>query len=132
VIIKDSKCSDELELSEREGLQRTDGSEYFRVTIRGNGLTASARVYAFEPTGGLEQFLKEIAANWRGWEGEKIWTSLEGELRLGCTSDSLGHIAIEVTLHEAGAGGWSARDVFHVDAGQLEQIALDVKRFFTL
>jgi hypothetical protein len=130
VIIKDSKSSDEFELSERENLQRTDGSEYYRVTIRGNGLNASAQVYAFEPKGSLEQFFKEIAASWRGWEGEKAWTSLEGELSLACTSDGLGHTTIEVTLHGVGAGGWSVRDVFHVDAGQLEQIASDVKKFF--
>jgi hypothetical protein len=131
VIIKDSRNSDEFELSEREGLRRRDGGEYFRVTIRASGLTASAQVYAFELDGGLVQFLEGVAASWRGWEGEKAWTSLEGELRFVCRSDSLGHITIEVTLNQASAGGWSVRDDFHVDAGQLEQIAANVKRFFT-
>jgi hypothetical protein len=129
VIIKCSRTSDELEFSESEGLRRTDGSEYFRVAIRSSNLSASAQVYAWEPRAdGLEQFFEDLAANWRGWDGEKKWTSLEGELSLVCTSDSLGHIAIEVTLYD----GWSVRDVFYVDAGQLEQIVSDIKKFFAI
>ena len=127
MIIKCSKDSSELALAEREGLRRSGGSEYFRVTIRGHELSASSQVYAFEPRGcGLVQFFEDLAASWRGWEGEKRWTSLEGELSLICTSDWLGHIAIEVTLYNI----WSVRNVFHFDAGQLEQIASDVKKFF--
>jgi len=133
VIIKCSRSSDELELSEREGLRRTDGGEYFRVTIKGHGLIASSQVYAFEPNCGMEQFFEDIAASWRGWKGEKKWSSLEGELSLVCTSDSLGHIAVEATLNSGlGEDGWSVRNVFYFDAGQLEQIASDVKKFFAL
>jgi hypothetical protein len=129
VIIKCSRTYDELELSEREGLRRTDGSEYFRVAIRSHNLSASIQVYAWNPFGSrLEQFFEDVAANWRGWDGEKKWTSLEGELSLVCTSDSLGHIAIEVTLYD----GWSVRHVFYVDAGQLEQLASDIKNFFAI
>jgi len=132
VIIKCSKNSGELEFSEREGLRRTDGSEYFRVTIRGHNLSASSKVYAFDPfNAGLTKFFEDLAENWKGWNGEKKWTSLEGELNLVCTTDGLGHIAIEAILFE-GFDGWSVRNTFYVDAGQLEQLASVVKKFFAI
>jgi hypothetical protein len=53
---------------------------------------------------------------------------LEGELSLVCTSDSVGHISIEANLFD----GWIVRNVFYVDAGQLDQMVLDVKKFFTI
>ena len=93
MIIKCTMTYDELELSEREGLRRTDGSEYFRVAIRSHNLSASIQVYAWNSFGSrLEQFFEDVAANWRRWDGEKKWNSLEGELSLVCTSDKLGHI----------------------------------------
>jgi hypothetical protein len=129
VIIKCSRTYDELEFSEREGLRLTDGSEHFRVAIRSLNLSASIQVYAWNPFGsGLEQFFEDIAASWRGWDGEKKWTSLEGELSLVCTTDKLGHIAIEATLYD----GWNVRNVFYVEAGQLEQLALDIRKFFAI
>jgi hypothetical protein len=133
VIIKCSHCSNELQLSEQEGLRRPDGSEYYRVTISGQGLLASLQVYAFDPHGSLDQFFAALVANWRGWKGEKKWASLEGEFSLVCTSDSVGRVAIEVILNSRlGGDGWSAQNIIHVDAGQLEQIALDAKKFFAL
>ena len=132
MIIKCSKDSSELEFSEREGLSRTDGSEYFLVTIRGHNLTAFSKVYAFDPfDNGLTRFFEDIAKSWKGWNGEKKWISLEGELSLVCTADLLGHVAIEATLFY-GFDGWSVRNVFYIDAGQLEQLASDIKKFFAV
>ncbi len=129
MIIKCSKDSSELELSEQEGLMQTDGSEYFLVTIRGHNLSAFSKVYAYDPfDSGLTRFFEYIAKCWKGWNGEKKWTSLEGELRLICTTDSLGHVSIEATLFD----GWSVRNTFYVDAGQLEQLASDIKKFFAV
>ncbi len=127
MFIKCSKNYGELEFSEQKGLLQADGSEYFRVTIRGNNLSAFSQVYAFDPfNNSLQKFFEELAENWKGWNGEKKWASLEGELSLVCTSDNLGHIEIEVTIYDV----WSVQHVIYVDAGQLENIALDVKKFF--
>jgi hypothetical protein len=48
VIIKPSDSTNELQLSEQEGLLCAGGSEYYRVTLKVKGLEASAKVYAFE------------------------------------------------------------------------------------
>jgi hypothetical protein len=129
VIIKCSQNHDELEFTEQEGLRKRGGSEHFRVTIRSRNLLASSQVYAFDPyNDGLRLFFEDLAANWKGWSGEKKWSSLEGELSLVCTSDSLGHIEIEATLKDI----WSVRNSFYVDAGQLQSIAIDVGKFFNI
>jgi hypothetical protein len=130
VIIKSLSGFVELQFSEPEGLRQRAGKEYYRVTIRGHDLLASLKVYAFEPHVGLAEFFEELALHWRGWKGEKKWSSLEGELSLICTSDGFGHVAIEVVLNSRAGGGWSVRGTLHAEAGQLEQIASDVKKFF--
>jgi hypothetical protein len=128
MIIKSSNGNGSMEFSEREGLHRTDGSEYFIVSVTAHNLTASAQVYAWNPFDrGLIHFFDDMAANWKGWSGEKVWSSLEGELGLVCTSDSLGHIEIEVALYDV----WTLKHVLHVDSGQLQDITLGVRRFFT-
>ena len=98
VIIKSSSNSNELQLSEQEGLSHPEGSEYYRVTLKVKDLMASAKVYAFEPHSELAQYFSDLAAHWKGWNGEKKWSSLEGEFTLSCNSDGCGHVAMEVLL----------------------------------
>ena len=49
IIIKSSDNSAEFQFSEREGLFRSDGSEYYVVTLKTENMTASSKVYAFDP-----------------------------------------------------------------------------------
>jgi hypothetical protein len=131
LLIKCSRSSSELEFSEQEALRGTGGSEHFRVTVRAKDLLASVRVYSPDPHGHLSEFFGDLAVNWKGWSGEKKWSSLEGEVELSCSCDSLGHIEIGVTLNGRLSGGWIVRNPLFVDAGQLEQIAFQLKEFFT-
>ena len=129
VIIKCSKSRGELEFSEREGLTQAAGSEYFRVTIRSQNMSAFTKVYSFDPFDyGLKKFFEELAENWRGFDDEKEWKSLEGEFTLVCTSDNLGHFAIRSTIRNS-LDTWSVNTIY-VEAGQLEKIADDVIKFF--
>ncbi len=131
VLIKCSHTSDVLELSEPEGLRQKKGTEYYCASIRGHNLSAFTKVYAFEPHETMTQFFESLAANWAGWRGEKQWSSLEGELSFVCTSDSLGHVALEITLAcGLSEDDWSVRKVVHLEAEQLEQVALSIKKFF--
>lgn len=133
VIIKSSSGSNELQLSEQDGLRRGGGSEYYRVTLKVKDLLASAKIYSFQPYSGLAQFFEDLAANWKGWKGEKRWQSLEGEFVLSCTSDGLGHVAIDVVLKSGFCDDdWSVHTVINVDAGQLEEIAINIKQFFSV
>ena len=62
--------------------------------------------------------------------GEKNWETYEGGLRLSCTSDRLGHIAVSVELYErSGQDGWFVQGDVPLEAGQLDQLAVDAARF---
>ncbi len=133
VIIKSSSSSNELQFSEQEGLSRSEGSEYYRVILKAKDLTASAKVYAFEPHSELAQYFSDLAVHWKGWKGEKKWSSLEGEFTLSCNSDGQGHIAMEVILKSGlYEDDWTVQTELNIDAGQLEEIASNIKRFFSI
>jgi hypothetical protein len=56
-------------------------------------LHAHRRFYELH-IGWLADFLSELAGSWRGWEGERKWTSLEGDIELTATHDGRGLVAL--------------------------------------
>ena len=105
--------------------------ETYRARIIEQKLSAEASVYSSDYGPELPAFFKELATAWRGWVGEKTWRSLEGELWMSATSDSLGHITIEVNLQpSAGPDVWRAITYVHVEAGQLDYIHSRLVSFF--
>ena len=79
----------------------------------------------------LTDYFGTLAAEWRGWEGEKEWDALEGQLSLSCTSDKTGHARLVVRVGETTHwDGWSAEVVLMLDVMQRDRIAKGVKRFF--
>ena len=72
---------------------------YWRVTLRSGGLNASTDIdldSIRHTVGPLGEFFLGLAADWRGWQGERRWGG--GPLILSATHDGLGHIAINVQL----------------------------------
>lgn len=132
MIVKCCKDGGELEFSEKEGLSKSAGKEYFRVTIKSKHLTSFTDVYAFDPFDfNLVKFFEDLARNWKGFDGEKEWSSLEGEFRLSCSSDNLGHFALEATIRNNEDTRF-ARKTFFIESGQLEEIASQAKSFFNI
>ncbi|MBE9040264.1 hypothetical protein IQ235_05590 [Oscillatoriales cyanobacterium LEGE 11467] len=127
VTIKSANTSSKLEFSDVE-------HEYFTVAFSSFSMNASQPVWVY--TGDydrLTHLFLEMAENWQGWEGVKTWGATEDDFSLSCTSDKLGHISIAGTLVERNAPEcWSASVKFNVkvEAGQLEQIAYEVRRLF--
>ncbi len=82
----------------------------------------------------LSSFFEDIASDWQGWQGAKEWRAVEGGLQLSCNADRLGHIAITVVLSSGAAveGGWLVEANIKIDAGQLDQLATDVRRLFAV
>jgi hypothetical protein len=121
-------------LAEGESANRVD---YFGVSLSSAGLRAETRIYKFDyPYGAntLAEFFSDVSANWRGWEGEKVWVSIEYDFKLTCISDSLGHVFMTVLL-DSDAGGshnWQVKYDLTLEAGQLDAIARDVKRFLAV
>jgi Family of unknown function (DUF6228) len=89
------------------------------VRLRVPGLDASRRVWAHYATGfdELVAFFNGLAADWRGWQGERTYESLEHDLRLTAIHD--GHVRLLVELQEtAGLDEWSATGVVQLDPGE--------------
>ena len=125
-VIKSSQDGTTLELSARNG-------DYFDACLTGPNFRGAALVYTYEPVY-LERFFRDLATHhWKGWTGKKEWTSLEGELWLAAAIDSTGHVSLSVRLRSGSYPfDWSLSAVLLIEAGQLEEIASSIKRFFSL
>ena len=128
--IKSSRSAGKLKLSEPKPPGSSHPVEYLRVSLEDREIAASsARVYIYEPFG-LAAFFDELASHWKGWGGEKEWHSVEDDFALWCTSDGLGHAALRVMLKSGlYEDDWCVQAVIHVDAGQLEDLAVKIKAF---
>ena len=115
-----------------EPLRDSDGwLQSFVVRIEEPGLSAAAQVENSGFIQGPESLFSEMAQNWRGWNGEKTWHALEGELTLSANTDALGHVRIQVQLRPtAGHEAWRVTSFAYVEAGELDSLSARAARFF--
>jgi hypothetical protein len=103
---------------EREG-------DYWIAELTCGALRGSVRFYDLR-IDGVRQFFEGLAADWRGWEGERTWASLEGDIELAASHNKLGRVTVVVRLRNeqwSGVSRWSAAADLVVDAGALDRIA---------
>jgi|SRR5205823_4844063 len=133
LVIKSAQGVGRLELSNQEPANSLRPVEHFVATLRVEGLHAATRVYTPPFCGGpqdLAQFFDDLAVNWRGWVGARDWSSLEGEIKISCTSDKLGHVEMGILLRSSLLPlNWEASGTLIVEAGQLESVARAVRKF---
>ena len=123
-MVKSSRGGRELRLDERKG-------EYFRVTLSGDGVSATKGVYAYTYGPLLVPFFASIAGDWRGWQGERSWSALESDFSVRATADRLGHIRLDVELRSHGPDdNWCLSAPIFLDAGSLDRIAADAELVF--
>ncbi|MEY2423112.1 MAG: hypothetical protein QOI95_3179 [Acidimicrobiaceae bacterium] len=79
---------------------------------------------------GLVEMFDDLAADWRRARGELSWGSLEGELGLVSSADSLGHITFAVWLTIDPVVPWRVHGAVVVEAGALEGLAQEAHGFF--
>jgi hypothetical protein len=105
--------------------------DYFRASVEGDGPQASVRVWGYSDCTLLVDLFESIARDWRGWQGERTWASIEGEFRIGISTTSTGRVTIAVQLsHNDGEDDWRLTVPIFSEAGQLEGIARRVGAFF--
>jgi len=122
VVIKSAHDGTALEFFDHAG----DG---YKVSLRGSNYQGTVCVYDVEPAH-LRAFFHDLAAHWRGWQDEKKWGSLEGELTLTAVTDSTGHTSLLVRLRSGPYPyDWSLTTTLLIEAGQLEQIAAQMETF---
>lgn len=86
------------------------------VRLAKDGLSAETWVYAHEGHGfdGLVAFFNQMGADWRGWVGERQWSSLESDLRLTAVHD--GHVRLNVVLEDS--INWAVTAELTLDPGE--------------
>lgn len=104
----------------------------FTVEVRLHGGYVDARVSVYDIfPARWSQLFADVAQNWRGWQGSKEETSLEGHLGLSFTADRLGHITMRVHLTDRdGESDWMAAQSIHIEAGQLDELASRAAAYF--
>jgi hypothetical protein len=70
-----------------------------------------------------------MAESWKGWQGEKVWQSLEGELRIACSVDALGHVKASVTILAGLPRRWEVHAVLYTESGALDGLAREAEAF---
>lgn len=97
-------------------------ADYFMAEVRSRGLQATTRVCSYMFNGFSEMF-GEFAENWKGWSGERRWSSLEGELEIRAHSDQMGHVFLIVRLRKGAPALWTVEAHLKLEAGQLDELA---------
>ncbi|GAA2113307.1 hypothetical protein GCM10009759_56790 [Kitasatospora saccharophila] len=111
-----------------------DGVARFAVELlRAPGLAARLDgVVDLGPAGGLAGFLAGLAADFRGWPGEREWHNADGDLALRAAFGPGGHVGLTWALRpwRAADGCWRAELTTWLEAGeQLAALAAGVAAF---
>ncbi|AEM84092.1 DUF6228 family protein [Streptomyces violaceusniger] len=80
----------------------------------------------------LAPFLEELARDFRGWDGERVWQNNDHDLTLRAVFRSGGHVGLTWTLRPwpTAAGGWEGSVTTWLEAGeQMSALATDLRHF---
>ncbi|MFI8999111.1 DUF6228 family protein [Streptomyces sp. NPDC053541] len=108
-------------------------SVHYAVELRAPGLTARVdEVVAWIWDNDLTTFLEELAADYRGWDGERSWQTDDRDLTVSGVFRSGGYVGLTWTLRPwpQAAGGWDASVTTWLEAGeQMASLAANVGNF---
>lgn len=110
-----------------------EDSVHYAVELQAPGLAARVNeVVAWIWDSDLVPFLEELAADYRGWDGERSWQTNDRDLAMSAVFRSGGHVGLTWTLRPwpQAADGWSASVTTWLEAGeQMASLAADVRHF---
>lgn len=79
----------------------------------------------------LVSFVRSLANDWAGFDGERQYASTEGQSTLVCRHDGHGTVSCRVTIGQPWPPEWSMTAELQFGAGaHLERIAYDLEHFF--
>jgi hypothetical protein len=97
------------------------------------GLTATRDVVHNYASGfqDLAEFFGRLADDWSGWSGQRVWESVEHDLRIDARHE-FQHVQLRITLRHDGPGwgnqGWKARADLTIEPGEeLARVASDLQ-----
>src|SRR6266576_1471473 len=77
----------------------------------------------------LARVFAEMAKEWRGWKGEKVWYSTDKEVTLTFTHDRISRVRVEVELKDSPAANWNVKGEVDLELGNLDRIAKDISEY---
>jgi len=105
--------------------------DYFVATYDSPEVRVSKRVWGYSDCELFVDLFESMAAEWRGWEGEKIWSSIEGEFSVSGASDKKGHIRLKLGFTKfEGSEPWKLESILNLEAGLIDGIAKKLRSFF--
>uniref|UniRef100_UPI001FDEF3CA DUF6228 family protein n=1 Tax=Streptomyces megasporus TaxID=44060 RepID=UPI001FDEF3CA len=99
-----------------------------------SGNRASIRPGAVHWDADLAAFVAGLAADYQGWEGERVWQTFDGDLAVSAVFRTGGHVGLTWTLRPwpNATGGWAASVTTWLEAGeQMSSLASDVEGFLS-
>jgi len=108
-------------------------NEYIPVTFESKGIHVHIKPYLYTDENDLIMFFRSLAKDWKGWDGIRLWKSIEGDLQFEVTHDHLGFVNVKLLLikNQGFESEWSFRGKIQIELGALENIASDVANVFS-
>lgn len=102
----------------------------FLVRARGQRVNVETWVRSWDGDG-LDVFLSSLVEDFRGWEGERTWHSLEYDLSLSAEHRSGGHVHLTWGIHNrAPSEEWHFRTTtVHAAGEEMRNLAAEVHGF---
>ena len=119
--------------SDREFVLSQYQNERMRVDLKGAAISAYADIWLYTDAPDLNSFIQQLGQFENPWQGERSWSSVEGDFSLSATCTSLGAVqfCIELQAAQGAPEEWRVKAGLVVEFGQLPQIAKKFNAFFT-
>jgi hypothetical protein len=131
IFIKSSRDGSTLEFCDFAPEYSDADSKSFLLKASTRGWSIEQRASAYLAAD-LGAYFTDLATHWQGWKGRKLWSTLEGELELSASSDSVGHITLAFSLNQGFSGGaWRLQGELELEAGALESLATEVREVWS-
>ena len=117
-----------IELSNAEPKGLATPVETYVVTVQLRELRASTRPLDahndFARDGRrLAEVFAEMAQQWRGWKGEKVWFTTDHEVTLTFRHDRVSRVRVDVDVKDSPAANWEVKGELALELGALDRIA---------
>lgn len=77
----------------------------------------------------LPEFCEELAAEHKGWDGEKTWQSAGGDVKLSASHDQINTTRLTATLTGGVVPRWTAISELHVDPLRFDRVAKNLQLY---
>ena len=102
--------------------------ETYEAALRAPFLSVKIPVWHFGGDG-MGEYFASLARDWRGWEGARVWQSLERQIAFEALMSKAGAVGLRVILSDSSYDAWQIRYELGVDNARLDDIARDALAF---